>query len=497
MIPNTTKRFNYLIRGLTALLTALLIALFGYASTASATTDRHIELGLTVPEQKTDPSDPPDPPDPPDPTAPPGPKDPGDRPGSDDGNIVEDAQFRWEINVEANSGAFFGGCNFIMAGQAADVGGAKVWQSASEGNYRTSAGNVRVERPGDDGWFEPEWADRCKDHTGRSVGTNAQETGTQTHVVIDGGTGTYDLDANTAEIAWDGTFSVVFYGGMTYWWATDPVLEVNADGTGQITADLSGYGADMNDLSKWDQLDVYHDVPIANLSGVELDSDRGFVHKPDYEDVKINVQADGVSEPQKRDGNSWGAFPQEFIDFHTATGQAGYWYTTGGLRDPAKPPSEVAVSFNAADQIADPPAAQSFQEPDLDALGGGLGGGIPPELTTQPSPGAIGGLAGITPAIAGAAEYEPLDISALLDAMAADSSTPITGALANEAPTHHRPTAADLAIDWLGNLASGIGDLLTGEREAFYYGLAGLLALGGGAFWAFKKGWLILPWKKY
>ncbi len=42
-------------------------------------------------------------------------------PGTGDPFTVSNASFRWGINAEAGSGAFFGGCNFLSAGVVGDT----------------------------------------------------------------------------------------------------------------------------------------------------------------------------------------------------------------------------------------------------------------------------------------------------------------------------------------------------------------------------------------
>ncbi len=154
---------------------------------------------------------------------------------------VTGALLRWGLNHEAASGAYFGGCNFLSAGTAGDTGSARLWTEA-DGFYATEAGNVSVEKPDATGaYVAPTWATRCQGPDGAAV-TTSSPTGTGTEVVVEGGTGVVDRSAGTATIRWSGSFTVVFYGGMTYWSASDPVLTVAADGTGTLTATASGFG---------------------------------------------------------------------------------------------------------------------------------------------------------------------------------------------------------------------------------------------------------------
>lgn len=258
---------------------------------------------------------------------------------------ITDATFAWGINDESGGGAFFGGCNFLVAGEAGDTGSSRVWSEA-DGFYQTEVGNVRIEKPAAGGGFEtPTWASKCVDASGTRVNTQAGST-TDNRFVFSAGAGSVDVAAGTATIAWDGSATIVYYGGMTYWTINDPVLVV-ADGEGQITATATGYGADMNDPSKWVQLEPT-EIVIADLSDVQLDED-GFSATPDYLGVAVDVQPDGPSGPQVRTGAAWGGFPQSFVDFNVQTGQAAYWYSSGGAVDPKKPTNPLTVGWTADD----------------------------------------------------------------------------------------------------------------------------------------------------
>ena len=61
---------------------------------------------------------------------------------------------------------------------------------------------------------------------------------------------TLDRAAGTLRIAWQGSATVVFYSGASFFYLSDPVLEV-ANGKGTITATLSGFGSDQADQSQW------------------------------------------------------------------------------------------------------------------------------------------------------------------------------------------------------------------------------------------------------
>ncbi len=252
---------------------------------------------------------------------------------------VSDVELRWTLNAESGGGAYFGGCNFLSAGQAGDTGSSRVWTEA-DGFYSSQVGNVTIEKPtATDGWEQPTWATKCKDKNGATVGTAAGSS-TLNAAVFSGGVGTVDTAAGTASVSWDGDVSVVFYGGLTYWTFSDPVLTVAADGTGQLTGTASGYGTSMEDMTQWVPI-APEPIVLANLQGVTVDAD-GFSVTPDY----LNVEVETAS-GQTRTGTSWGSFPQSFVDFQQKTGQTSYWYSSGGAADAKKVTQPLAVSWTA------------------------------------------------------------------------------------------------------------------------------------------------------
>ncbi|GAB2620372.1 hypothetical protein [Pseudactinotalea suaedae] len=387
-----------------------------------------------------------------------------DIPDGDSELRVTDAQLRWGLNAETGSGAFFGGCNFLSAGAAGDAGGARVWSDADATGpgalFRTRDGAVRIEKPdADGGWQDLTWPDRCQDGTGRTVTSDGGDLGTGVVAVIDGGEGTVDLDAGTARIQWRGSVTVVFYGGLTYWWLTDPMLVIEPDGTGTLTATIGGYGTSMDDLTRWERLSPVPDVVIATLSGVEL-GETGMATVPVFDGVQVQVP-DSV-QPQRRDVEGWGSFPQEFVDAQVRTGQAAYWYTSGGLRDSAKTPTTMWVSYEASTPLPSTPPPPSTPEPSA--------GGAPAPGTADGFPGSSG---------AGAGGVPPSGIS----------TPPV---LADE-PTLQAPTGQLVsAPTWLapGLIPSAAPAT---SNDLLPLGVAGVLGLSSIALVGFRSGWLVLP----
>jgi hypothetical protein len=254
---------------------------------------------------------------------------------------VDDAQLRWGLSREASGGAFAGGCNFLSAGVAGDSGGARVW-GASDGLYSSRSGDVTIVKATAGGeWEEASFATKCLDAAGNAVTAASLTSSTDSQVIFSGGTGTIGDDG--VDLRWNGAFTVAFYGGMTYWSASDPILTVDEDGTGRLTATLSGYGTSMEDMSKWEPIPG-RTVVLAELRDVPL-ADGGFQILPEY----LGVAAPGTDQVHRTAANApyWGSFPASFLGFQKLTGQTGYWLTSGGQRDPAKPATLLTVNADA------------------------------------------------------------------------------------------------------------------------------------------------------
>ncbi|MDR0504257.1 MAG: hypothetical protein LBG70_00390 [Bifidobacteriaceae bacterium] len=252
---------------------------------------------------------------------------------------IDDVTLSWGINLESGSGAYAPGtCNFISAGVAGNTGSSRTWTEA-DGFYAALAGNVAIEKPtADAGWAAPTWATKCQNADGLAVNTSGRTSGNR--VKLRGGVGQVDLSTGTATVAWQGSFTVAYYSGMTYWTATDPVLTVNQNGTGQLVATGSGYGASMDDPTVWTTL-APRQITLANFKNIDLGED-GFTVTPEY----LGVTVTGVS--QTTSGDTWGSFPQDFINFQLETGQSSYWYSSGGSSDARKVASPVTVNWDAA-----------------------------------------------------------------------------------------------------------------------------------------------------
>jgi hypothetical protein len=253
---------------------------------------------------------------------------------------VTDASLAWGISDEQGGGAFAGGCNFLSAGTAGNTLSSRAWTEA-DGFYKTAEGNVRIEKPGAAGDVTPVWATRCLDKDGKPVSASSPTSTTANRVRLSAGTGSYDPATGAGSISWTGSFTSVFYGGMTYWSAANPTLVVDAGGTGTLKATVSGYGTSMVDQSQWIALSP-RVVTVAEFTDAAITA-SGLTATPTYLGQTVTVPSGAVL--QTRSGPSWGSFPQSFVSFQGETGQSSYWYSSGGPRDAAKPAAPVTLTF--------------------------------------------------------------------------------------------------------------------------------------------------------
>ncbi|MCS5716097.1 hypothetical protein NVV95_16245 [Herbiconiux sp. CPCC 205716] len=292
--------------------------------------------------------------------------------GGSGGGVVANAQLRWGLSREASSGSFAGGCNFLSAGAAGDAGGARVWTEA-DGLYAARSGSVRIEKLSASGtWRTADFASRCLDPNGVPVSAGSLTASTSSQVVLDGGVGQVGVDGAT--IRWTGSFTVAFYGGMTYWTATDPELTIGADGSGRLVATLGGYATSMDDLTEWEPLPA-REVVLAELNGVDLGAAGGFTAQPEY----LGVDGGDPAQVARTAVNEayWGSFPSSFVDFQASTGQASYWFSSGGQRDPAKPATPLIVNYDATAPAVVPeaPATPTGAQPSNAVVARPPGGG--------------------------------------------------------------------------------------------------------------------------
>lgn len=259
---------------------------------------------------------------------------------------VDGVSLTWGLNLETGAGAFNGDCNYLSAGVAGNTGSSRAWTEA-DNFYKPSDGNVSIiKASADGGTTAASWATRCLTATGGKVSPSGTSNVSHNEVVFSEGEGTIDVAANTANVSWEGSFTSVFYGGLFYWSASNPTLTVNADGSAQLNATLSGFGASMDDTSVWEPL-TPKVATLANLKGVDVTED-GFVVTPEYAGVKLPAEFG-----QQTGSAGLGSFPVDFVEYQNLTGASSYWFSSGGSADARKVATPLSIGWTA-DAVEEP-----------------------------------------------------------------------------------------------------------------------------------------------
>ncbi|WP_203336897.1 Ig-like domain repeat protein [Nocardioides limicola] len=157
------------------------------------------------------------------------------------------------------------------------------------------------------------------------------------------GEGELDPDTGEGTIGWDGSYTINAYpagfGAPDEIYA-DPELQINADGSGELTMDLTlGEGVDM--AGEPVPAQPFGRLPVVTFSPGAIDSSEGRLRiTPDY----AGVEVDGLTTEQARNctgDDVWGAWPEAFVSAVAETAIAPHFYSTGcgGLQNnkPALP----------------------------------------------------------------------------------------------------------------------------------------------------------------
>ncbi|MBK0296136.1 HtaA domain-containing protein, partial [Bacillus sp. S34] len=189
------------------------------------------------------------------------------------------------------------------------------------------AGAVDVDQP------TLRWAfnEYAKAWTREPLGTT---TLTEDQFTFSKGTGWVDPKTGAANIAWSDGFRFRHYAEL----APDvistfgnPVLTIDADGTGTLTFDVSwSVAADTKS-------DGFERVPVATFTDAAVSLNDGALTisgTPDYTG-RTYTDVNGTSHPN--------SFPAEFIDWFDP-GMRAWWYTTGASMDAKKTPLRVTAS---------------------------------------------------------------------------------------------------------------------------------------------------------
>ena len=222
----------------------------------------------------------------------------------------------------------------------------------TEATYKGADGNAQVLLEAEGPEAVATWAT----HT-----NFAAEAGKRQVVRLLNGTGRIEADGS-AKISWNASFSVNFYSGTAPFSIENPTLTVKPDGTGELTATLSGCKA-----SKAEPLAgcvPFAPVPgaqIATFAGVAVDPDAPLTIAPNYAGVTVET---GGGTPQNHEVEGWGAWPQSFVTFQLNTGLSSFFYSSGGGEDPKKAPLPFVVDFKGPTPTPPKPAPSSPSKPE-------------------------------------------------------------------------------------------------------------------------------------
>ena len=265
----------------------------------------------------------------------------GETPTQPEARSVKEAKMRWAFNDELQRRPPAGGVNYLSAGIS----------DGTEATYSADNGDVSIKILNGDSVVSPSWETKAD-----FLGTEkAQQV-----VELSGGHGSINPDGS-ATIVWKGSMSFNYYGGLAVFSITNPRLVTNADGTGELRGNLSGYETDRTALTKR-PLQPRKDVQIATFKHVHIDGAGSITVSPEFAGREIEVPEG--HRPQNRSVAGWGAWPQEFVDFQFETGLSSYWYSSGGSSDSAKVPHPVTFDFGTtADQDSTTPPPPAPEPP--------------------------------------------------------------------------------------------------------------------------------------
>lgn len=287
---------------------------------------------------------------------------------------VDDAQLRWGINDESNSRAYAPGTfNFFSAGKVTNPGaggdtlaarsdGSRWTKSGRASGWAAQSGSVRIEKLQSDGSYrQTTFKGTSTDVTGTTDLKSNGGSFSDHQVVMNGGTGTIDPAAGTATVTWKGSFTVLYYSGMSFFYVSDPELRITP-AKAQLWGTVGGFKSSMDDPEEWapaaEQRVVLADLP-ANLA---LPSTGGLPEiAVAYRNVRYSAPAGGT--PQNWDVADRGAFPQSFVDAMSSLGSGSYWYSSGGAADAHKVALPLTLSYSAGEPVKPPVKPKPTKNP--------------------------------------------------------------------------------------------------------------------------------------
>lgn len=241
------------------------------------------------------------------------------------GAAIDHASLDWTGDL-AMQGPNHGLPNFFSVGLS----------KGTEATYKGAEGNAAVLLEKEGGAVAT-WAT----HTNYSTAAGERQV-----VRLTEGKGRVEPDGS-AEIGWDATFSVNYYGELTPFSIEDPTLTVGADGTGELTATLVGCKGSKGGGGCVPFAPV-PDVQVATFAGVAINSLGEVTIDPDWAEVEVDT---GSGPPQDRTAADWGAWPQSFVDFQLETGLSSFFYSAGA-NSAEKVPLPFVVDFTPPVAVA-------------------------------------------------------------------------------------------------------------------------------------------------
>ncbi|MBS1845932.1 MAG: hypothetical protein JST53_16070 [Actinobacteria bacterium] len=261
------------------------------------------------------------------------------------GMAVEGASLDWTGSTVMQSPFAAGPMKFFHYFSAGISEGTEATYKGVDGNAE-----VRLEAEG------PEAVASWATHT-----NFGPEAGKHQVVRLLNGTGRIEADGS-ATIAWNAGFSVNFYSGSAPFSVENPTLIVKPDGTGELTATLSGCKASKAEPQAG--CVPFAPVPgaqVATFSGVSIDPDAALTIAPHYAGVTVET-AGGT--PQNREVEGWGAWPQSFVTFQLNTGLSSFFYSSGSGEDPKKAPLPFVIDFKGPKPTPPAPTPSSPNKPE-------------------------------------------------------------------------------------------------------------------------------------
>ena len=247
------------------------------------------------------------------------------------------AELRWGMTNEANNAAHAPGTwNFFSAGKLPNPGKGGV--AIDSDDWKQASGNVAIEKWDGSAYRKATWSGLSTDADGDSIAPASSTVYSNHQWVFGTGTGTADTASGKVHIEWDGDVSVAFYSGYTFFYLSDPVLDVSG-GKGVLKATLSGYGGSRDDPSAWEPVKA-RTVILADLPKVSVGA-KGFTATPAFGSVKVNTAS----------CRSSGSFPKSFIEAQEDLGTAAFWCASGSSTDDAKKALPLTISFDASDPV--------------------------------------------------------------------------------------------------------------------------------------------------